>query len=548
MRWPFRRRRREEDLDEEIQAHFAIDMKWRVEAGETPEAAARAARREFGSEALVKETTRSMWAWARLAALAQDLKYALKGTRRTPAFTAVAILILALGIGANTAIFSVVDAALLRPLPFAGADRLVKISATKNGVDVGGSSHLDLRDMLAASHTFEGMVVYDHWRKNVSGILGSKEPEEMVVGLVPGKYFELLRLRPIVGRVFSEAENIYGKHYVAIVSERFWRTRFGGDSQILERTLRINGETYRIVGVVHGSIPTWMDHTTSPISIWTPFASPDMYATRESGRGNSSLGRLKPGIAYGQARAELAALAAGLALEYPENRGIGATLVPLADTRAGPVGPIVLMLAGAVGMVLVLACANPASLLTARNSARAREMAIRAALGAGRARLLGQLLVEAFVLSIAGGIAGLGLSSAAAALVASMQSGALPYTAASNALGQFWSSDPQPRAFLFVLAISILTAVLCGLAPACTGTRVSLADTLKEGGRTGGAGFGRQRFRRALVAAEVALSLMLVFAAGLLAQTMARLGQRDPGFRADHLLLAHFYVPAARNP
>ena len=546
MRWPFCRRRREDDLDEEIQAHFAIDVKWRVEAGETPQAAARAARREFGSEALVKETTRSMWAWARLAALAQDLKYALKGMRRTPAFTAVAILILALGIGANTAIFSVVDAALLRPLPFAGADRLVKISATKNGVDVGGSSHLDLRDMLAASHTFEGMVVYDHWRKNVSGILGSKEPEEMVVGLVPGKYFELLRLRPIVGRVFSEAENIYGKHYVAIVSERFWRTRFGGDSQILERTLRINGETYRIVGVVHGSIPTWMDHTTSPISIWTPFASPDMYATRESGRGNSSLGRLKPGIAYGQARAELAALAAGLALEYPENRGIGATLVPLADTRAGPVGPIVLMLAGAVGMVLVIACANLASLLTARNSARAREMAIRAALGAGRARLLGQLLVEAFVLSIAGGVAGLGLSSAAAALVASMQSGALPYTAASNALGQFWSSDPQPRVLLFVLAISILTAVLFGLAPAFTGTRVSLADTLKEGGRTGGAGFGRQRFRRALVAAEVALSLMLVFAAGLLAQTMARLGHRDPGFRADHLLLAHFYVPAAR--
>jgi putative ABC transport system permease protein len=470
---------------------------------------------------------------------------------RTPGFAAVAILILALGIGANTAIFSVVDSALLRPLPFADSDRLVVVWSTKNGAPLGSPSFLDTRDFAAAAHSFEGMVVYDHWRKNVSGILGSNEPEEMVIGLVPGTYFELLRIRPILGRLFSEEENVYGRHYVAAISTRFWRTRFAADPRILEKTLRINGETYSIVAVIPDVLPGWMDQTTAPISIWTPFASADMWseAKRGSGRDNSSLGRLKPGVSYDQGRAELATLAARLAHEHPVDQGIGATLEPLADTRAGPVGPVLLMLCGAVGMVLVIACANLASLLLARNSARSREMAIRAALGAERSRLLRQLLVETLVLSLAGGLAGLGLSSAASIALARMnQTGSLPYTAASNALGQFWSAAPDPRVLLFTLGISIVTAVLFGLAPAFTGTRVSLADALREGGRSGGVGFGRQRFRRMLVTAEIALSLILVFAAGLLAQTMARLQRQDPGFRADHLLIAHIFIPPVRYP
>jgi putative ABC transport system permease protein len=410
---------------------------------------------------------------------------------------------------------------------------------------------MDMRDLAAGARSFEGMVVYDHWRKNVSGIRGSNEPEEMVVGLVPGSYFELLRIRPILGRVFAEAENVYGKHYVAAISSRFWQTRFAADPRILERTLRINGETYSIVAVVPDVIPGWMDQASSPISIWTPFASPDDWseARRSSRGGDSSLGRLKPGVSYEQARAELATLAARLAQAHPVNQGIGATLVRLADTRAGPVGPILLVLGGAVGMVLVIACANLASLLLARNSARSREMAIRAALGAGRSRLLRQLLMETLVLSLAGGFEGLGLSAAVSDAFARLNmAGILPYTSASNTLGQFWSATADARVLFFTLGISVLTAVLFGLAPALTGTRVSLADTLREGGRSGAAGFGRQRFRRMLVATEIALSLILVFAASLLAQTMARLGRQDPGFRADHLLIAHIYIPPARYP
>ena len=551
MRWPLHRRAKEVELDEEILAHLAIEAKQRIEEGETPEEAERSARREFGNVALVKEVTRSMWGYGQLESLVQDLKYAVKGMPKAPGFTAAAILILALGIGANTAIFSMVDAALLRPLPFPASDRLVRIWSTKNGMSLGSPSRLDMRDLAAAAHSFEGMIVYDHWRKNVSGILGSNDAEEMVVGLAPGTYFELLRIRPILGRVFTPAENEYGKHYVAIIGDRFWQTRLGADPRILERTLRINGETYSIVGVVPDVVPAWMDQTTAPISIWTPYASPEglSEASRTGRGGDSSLGRLKPGVPYEQARSELATLAARLAQEHPADEGISATVEPLADTRAGPVGPILLMLGGAVGMVLVIACANLASLLLARNSARSREMAVRAALGAGRSRLLRQLFVETLVLSLAGGLAGLGLSSAASVALAKMNTaGILPYTASSNALGQFWSAAPEPRIVLFTLGISIVTAVLFGMAPAFAGTRVSLAETLREGGRSGAIGLGRQRFRRILVATEVALSLILVFAAGLLAQTMARLQRQDPGFRADHLLIAHIYIPPARYP
>ena len=550
MRWTRRRRSKEDELEEEILAHLAIEAKQRVESGETPEQAERSARREFGNVGMVKEVTRAMWLFHQFDSLAQDLRYAARGVRRTPGFAITAILILALGIGANAVIFRMVDAALLRPLPFPEPDRLVRIWSTQNGTPVGVPSALDMRDFAAGARSFEGLVVYDHWRKNVSGIRGSSQAEEMVVGLVPGSYFSLLRIHPIAGRLFSERENVYGNHYVTIISSRFWHERFGGDSGILSKTLRINGETYSIVGVVPDAIPGWMDETTAPVRIWTPFAFADMWS--EAGRGgrdNSSLARLKPGVSYEKAGAEIATLAAGLAQEHAVDRGVGAVVEPLAHTRAGPVRPILIMLSAAVGMVLVIACANLASLLVARNSARSREMAIRAALGAGRTRLLGQLLLEALLLALAGCIAGLGLASAAGLTLARVSgSGSLPYTNESNLLGQFSSAAPDLRIVLFALSISLITAALFGVAPAFTGSRVSLSDTLKEGGRNGTISLGRQRFRRVLVVAEIALSLVLVCGAGLLTQAMARLLRQDPGFRRDHLLLAHIYVPPALYP
>jgi predicted permease len=549
MLWPGRRRSREDELDEEILAHLAIEIKQRVEAGETPEQAERSARREFGNVGVVKEVTRGMWRFHQFESLAQDLRYAGRGVRRTPGFAITAILILALGIGANAVIFRMVDTALLRPLPFPDPARLVCIWSTKNGTPV-GPSPMDMRDFAAAARSFEGLIVYDHWRKNVSGILGSNQAEEMVIGLVPGSYFELLRIHPIAGRLFSQGESVYGNHYVAIISNRFWQERFGGHSGILGKSLRINGENYSIIGVVPDVVPSWMDHTTAPIRIWTPLAYENMWSEAErGGRGYAALGRLKPGVPLQEAGTELATLAAQLAQEHLVDQGIGVMVEPLADTRAGPVRPILIMLSAAVGMVLVIACANLASLLLARNSARSREMAIRAALGAGRPRLLRQLLLESLILSAAGCVAGLGLASAAGLALARVNRPAsLPSTNPSNLLGQFSSAVLDLRIVLFALGISLITAVLFGVAPAFTGTRVSLSETLKEGGRSGAIGVGRQRFRRVLVIAEIALSLVLVCGATLLTQTMARLLRQDPGFRPDHLLIAHIYVPPARYP
>jgi putative ABC transport system permease protein len=550
MWWFFRRKSKEEDLDEEILAHLAIEVKQRVDAGETPEEAEVEARRKFGNATLAMEVTREMWGYAWLESLAQDLKYAVRTMRRTPGFTVVAILTLALGIGANTAMFTVIDTALLRPLPFPEPDNVVCIWSTKNGVRQGGPSPMDMRDFAAVNHSFERLVVYDHWRKNVSGILGSTQPEQMVVGLVPGSYFELLRARPLMGRLFTEEENQVGKNYVAAISSSLWRTRFASDSGVLGRTIRINGENYVVVAVMPDVIPAWMDQTGAPVSLWTPFAFADIWSeAARADRGYSALGRLKHGVSFDQARTELAALADQLAREHPIDQGVGATIERLEDTRAGSVRPLLLMLAGAVGMVLVIACSNLAGLLLARNSVRYREIAVRAALGAGKWRLLRQLFLETLLLSLSGGAVGLLLSSVtSAALVRMNAHGALPYTTAANSLPMFWSTGVDLRVLLFTLGISVFTALLFGLAPAFAGSRVSVADTLKEAGRTGAAGVGRQRFRRMLVIAEMALSLVLVVAAGLLMQSIVSLQRQNPGFRSDRLLKAHFFLPPARFP
>ncbi|HEX7253414.1 MAG TPA: ABC transporter permease, partial [Thermoanaerobaculia bacterium] len=420
----------------------------------------------------------------------------------------------------------------------------------QNGVRLGGISRMDMRDLAAGSQSFESMVVYDRWRKNVSGIGGSSDPEETVVGLASGTYFELLRVQPVLGRLFTPEEIVYGKHFVAAIGANLWRNRFSADPQILGKTLRINGETYTIVAVLPDVVPSWMDQTSAPISIWTPYVSSDMWTEgQRAARDAACLGRLKPGVSYERARSELATLAARLASEHPIDRGIGVAMEPLADTRAGPVRPLLFALCGAVAMVLLIACANLASLLLARNSVRARELAVRVALGAGRWRLLRQLLIETLVLSAAGGAAGLGLALAAMAFLARIRSAQnLPYTAASNALPQFWSGGLDLRVLAFALGVSVFTAVLFGLAPAVTSTRVPVVETLKEGGRSGGVGVSRQRFRRILVIGEVGLTLMLVVAASLLVQTVVRIERQDPGFPTDHLLLAHVFIPPARYP
>jgi len=301
-RWPaiFRRRRMEDDLQRELQMHLELEAEEQCADGVGVEEAPHAARRALGNATLVSEDVRESWGLAWLEHFFRDLRYGTRSLRKSPGFTAVAVLTLALGIGANTAIFSAIDALVLRPLPFSDPDQLVRVYSIKNGAtntfaNPDGPSALDVRDFAQRSHSFQSMVAYDTWRKNVSfGDFGS-EAEQMRVGLVPAAYFEVLQVKPVMGRLFSTEENQEGKNFVAAISAQLWRNRFGADPSILGRQLRINGEPYTIVAVMPDVAPEWVEAgRLDSMEIWTPFGFSEVWAESARGdRGYLALGRMK---------------------------------------------------------------------------------------------------------------------------------------------------------------------------------------------------------------------------------------------------------------
>jgi putative ABC transport system permease protein len=494
---------------------------------------------------MVAKDVRESWGLLWLERFLRDLRYGLRSLRKSPGFTAVAVLTLALGIGANTAIFSVMNALILEPLPFAAADRLVRILSTKNGALIlgyaypGGPSPVDVRDFSLASHTFDAMVLYDEWPKNVSFAEAGGEPEQMNIGLVPPEYFELLAMHPLLGRPFTEEEAKASKPAnVAAISARLWKSRFGGDGAILSRKITINDEPYSIVAVMPDIIPDWMERGDP--QIWTPISFLEgLSESDRGGRGNAVLARMKPGVSVKQAQADLSAIAANLAAAHPVDDGVGVVVKQLIDTRAGSIRPMLFLLVGAVALILLIACVNLANLLLARNSARQQELALRAALGSGRRGLIRLLLAETLVLSLAGGVAGLLLARAGVASLARIHPEDLPQLAAIPL---------DARVLAFTFAISLLTSLLFGLAPALTDTRLNLAEALKQGGRGGTAGRGTQRMRNILVVTEMAMSLMLLVSAGLLVQSIMRLERQSLGVRAEHLVKGHIYLAPVRYP
>ena len=537
---------RAEELERELEAHLELEKMEQQESGLSPEDAHYAARRAFGNTTRVQEDLRAIWNLVWVERLARDAKYALRSLRKSPGFTVVAVLTLALGIGANTAIFSAIDALMLRPLPFTAADQLVRIYSIQNGMantfgNPDGPSAPDARDFAQRSRSLQGLVVYDTWPKNVSFGESASEPEQMSVGLVPAGYFELLDMHPIIGRLFSEDENQEGKNYVAAISAGLWKSRFAGDPSVLGRKIRINAEPYTIVAVMPDVIPAWMEPGRQS-EIWTPFAFSDAWSENSrGGRGYAVLARLLPGVSLQQAQSDLSVIAAALTAEHPVDQGVGVSVKKLADTRVGALRPMLYLLMGAVSLILLIACVNLANLLLARNSARQRELAVRAALGAGRGGLVRQLLAETLILSLIGGAVGFACAEIGLRALATLHPENLPQLAS---VGIDW------RVLTFTLLVSLVTSLLFGLAPAFMGTRLSLVDALKQGGRSATSGRSSQRVRSLLVITEMAMCLMLLVGASLLVRSILRLEGQTLGIRQDHLLRGRIYLPPVRyaNP
>ena len=455
------------------------------------------------------------------ADLAGDVRYALRTLGRSPGFAAVAMLTLALGIGANTALFSIVNAVLLHPLPYPHADELVVLHESKQNFPSGSISYPNFRDWQRDNRTFAAMAIY---RSYAFGLTGLGDAERVRAEFVTSDFFPLLGVKPIVGRVFAGKEDDIGAAPIAVVSEGFWTRKLGGAPDVVGRSLTLDGRDYTVVGVVpaNADFPAAGIRTCDvyvPIGQW---GNP-LLTHRTAGLGIHGVGRLKPGVTVAQARADMDDVTRGLAAAYPDaNKGIGATVVPFADALVGGVRPILLLLLGAVGFVLLIACVNVANLLLARSLARQREFAVRAALGASRARVVRQMLTESLVLAAAGG--GLGLLSAAWGTRAAL--GSLPAT-----LPRAEYVQVDVRVLLFTLGVSLLSGVVFGLLPALRTSSADLHETLKEGGR--GASGARHRTQAVFVVAEFAMALVLLVGAGLMVRTLARLWDVDPGFRPD---------------
>ena len=512
------RKRRNQELDEEMQSHLKMAARERVERGEDGEKAEHAARQEFGNVELVKEMAREMWGWGSLDRLMQDLRFGVRTLAKSRGFTAVAILTLALGIGANTALFSVVNGVLLNPLPYPQPDQLVTLHESKPNFDAGSISWLNFRDWRKDNSTFSMMGL---WR-NFSFILtGAGEAEQLRAQLISSDFLPLLGVKPVIGRFFDEGEDEIGAAPITVVSEGLWERKFGAAPGVLGKALTLNGRSYSIVGVVPASFKLqvgWFraSEVYVPIGQWNN----PLLKSRAGGLGLHGLGRLKPGATIQQARTDMLRVTEHLAEEYPDaDKGIGATLIPLKELMVGKVRLLLLVLLAAVGFVLLIACVNVANLLLVRSTGRAREFAVRAALGAGRGRIVRQLLTESMVLALAGG--GLGLLIAAWGTKVALQHlpSGLPR---ANEIGMDW------KVLLFTGGIALLCGILFGLVPALKISRPNLQDTLKEGSR--GTGGVKQRARGVFVVAEMAMALVLLIAAGLMIRSLNALWNVNPGF------------------
>jgi putative ABC transport system permease protein len=467
----------------------------------------------------------------------RDLRYTVRTLRRSPGFTSVAILALSIGIGANTAIFSLVDAAHARALPYKHSSELVELfgNVLRAKVERRGASFPDFQDWRAQSRSFEDMAAFDSQMMTLSGV---DEPERINTEFVSAPYFSLLRVSPVRGRVFQPEEDDVSKPVaVAVMSNGLWKRRFGADPEIVGRTITLNAHPYTVVGLTSPGFGGLSDAA----ELWIPFAqyAPSTVMANRGARGFSVLARLKPGVSAAVAQSELDGISRQLERAYPDtNEKRGVEVSPLDVEIFGTLRPALLTLMAAVAFVLLIACANVANLLIARSEARRREMAVRTALGAGRGRLLRQLVTEGCVLTLCGAVAGLLLARASVmALIARS-----PVTFPS-----YVSPGLDLRVAAFTIVVSLACGIFVGLAP---GLQVRMSDpseSLKESAR-GSDGRRSKRFRSALVVAEVALAVVLLVGAGLMIRSVRNLAALDPGFDPHSVLTLHVSIPRASLP
>jgi putative ABC transport system permease protein len=520
------RRRLDRDLQAEIEFHLAERA---ARSNLSPEEA----RRRFGNPTVLKETSREMWTFRWIEILLQDLRYAARTLRKSPGFAIVAVLTLALGIGADTAIFSVVDSVLLRPLPYAQPSRLVELwgNVKRIKIERRGASYPDFYDWRAQSRSFETMASLD---PGVFTLTGVDEPERLSGEFVSQTYFDLLGVRPALGRTFRrEEDQVPQRNAVIVIGDSLWKRRFGGDPAIAGRTLQIGGKDYTILGVM----PAWFHGITDQSELWMPSMMAGTAADFAE-RGTRSfpvLARLSPCVSVAQAQTELDGIARRLQLAYPEtNEGRAVEVARLDRELLGDLRQPLLVLLCAVAFVLLIACSNVASLMLARSEARQREIAMRIAVGAGRGRVLLQLFTESCVLALLGAAGGLTLAHwGARALVA-----ASPVTFPS-----FIHPGLDLRVAVFCTLIACASGVALGIAPAAQLRNANLADSFKQASSHAADRRDGRRFRAALVVAEIAFAMLLLTGAGLLVRSVRELAAIQPGYDPSHLLTLRIGLP-----
>lgn len=531
----FGRNARRKDLDDELNSHLTMAAQDRMDRGELKNSAQQSARRELGNVGVIKEATEDVWGGRWWRDFLEDVRYGLRVLAKNPGFTAIAILTLTLGIGANTALFSVVNGVLLNPLPYPHPEQLTILRESKPNFAQGSVSYPNFLDWRKDNTTFSSMAAL---RFNSAILTGLGDAEQIDTLYVTADFFPTLGVSPILGRSFAPGEDRIGAAPVVMISAGFWKRKFASDPGVLGKTLALDGRDFTIVGVVPPSFN--LVSTISPRDAYLPIVqwTNPLLMNRGAGLGIFGIGRLKPGVTLDQARADLQRVAENLTAAYPDaDKGIGAVVLPMRERLVGPVQSLLLVLLGAVGFVLLIACVNVANLLLARSAGRSQEFAVRAALGAGKWRIIRQLLTESLLLAAIGGSLGIFLAS-------------LGTQAALRVLPESLPRAPEVqvdgRVLGFAIGVSLLVGLCFGLIPAFKISKLArVSEALKEGGR--GKTAARHRLQHSLVAVEMALAVVLLIGAGLMVRTLSALSHVNPGFDPDNVLNVGLSLPPAMS-